>query len=72
MSDIVDFMLLFLGLDTRDFSSRAATDAGGCSSRCVINCLKSTLFSTKLCLGMVLVAEIRNDISFAFQHVAGT
>ena len=39
--------------------SRAATDAGGYSSRCV-NCLKSTLFSTKLCLGMVSVAEIRN------------
>ena len=42
--------------------SRAATDAGGCSSRCVN--LKSTLFSTKLCLGMISVAEIRNDIVF--------
>ena len=53
MSDLVDFMLLFLGLDARDFSRDA-------EQLLMLVVIPSTLFSTKLCLGMVSVAEIRN------------
>ena len=53
MGDLVEFMLLFLGLDARDFSRDA-------EQLLMLVVIPSTLFSTKLCLGMVSVAEIRN------------